>query len=134
MIIVKHNHFALTCLELGGMWTIIPETNKRTSPGGFEDRIKRPRRDLSRIGRTIQKMKQSGDSNSHKISKQTAEYQPLRLVSRLVLGGLWTVIIFLRTSRRDFRPSEKALAPSKRALRPRARLIQGAASLASRII
>jgi len=57
-------------------------------------------------------MKQSGDSSNHKISKQTAEYQLLRLVPRLVLGGLWTVIIFLRTwrtSRRDFRPSEEAL-------------------------
>jgi len=74
-----------------------PLTNKRTSPRGFEERIKRPRRDLSRIGHTIQKMKQSGDSSSHKFSKQTAEYQPLRLVPRLVLGGLWTVIIFLRT-------------------------------------
>jgi len=66
------------------------------SPGGPEEKIKRPRRDISRIGHTIQKMKQSGDSSSHNISKQTAEYQPFRLVPRLMLGGLWTVIIFIR--------------------------------------
>jgi len=112
--------------------------NKQTYvPWGSEDIIKRPRRDLSRIEHTIHKMIQNGDSRSHKISKRTAEYQPLCLVPKLVLGGLWTVIIFLRTwrpHRRDLRPSEEALSPSKRAPRPRARLIKGIASSTSRTL
>jgi len=51
-------------------------------PRGSKDRIERPRRDLSRVGHTSQRSEQSNVSNNHRISKQKAGYEPLRLDSK----------------------------------------------------
>jgi len=64
-----------------------PWTNKRTSPGGPEDKIKRPRWDLSRIGHTIQKIKQSGDSSSYKFQNKQQNINHFTLFQDSCLGG-----------------------------------------------
>jgi len=91
------NHYALiTSLVLGGLWTIIPEKTQISSLGGSTDGIEHPMQAFSRIGHVIQKIKQSGDSSNHQISKNQQYINHFALIPSLVLGGMWTIIIFLK--------------------------------------
>jgi len=66
------------------------------APRSSEDRIKRPRRDLLRQNILFKELSKAVIRAITKFQNKQQNINHFALIPSLVLGGLWTVIIFLK--------------------------------------